>query len=232
MASTISEFVEDRFPLDIAWGATGGPEWFTVVASTASGFEQRNINWENARGRWTVAHELKTHEQLDDLIAFFRAVRGKAVGFRFRDWTDFSTDMPNTVGSAAQLADPDGLPPQGSMTPHQFATGNLSTDYQLYKTYVLAESGEQYSRPITKPVDGAVRIYVEGVLQTEGVDYTLDYTTGIVSFTDPIPYDDVITWDGLFDVPVRFDADHMPVSMSYFESNDWTGIPVVELRLV
>ena len=236
MASTILEFVEDRFPLDIAWGAVGGPEWFTVVATTAAGFENRNINWENARGRWSVAHELKNHEQLDALIAFFRAVRGKAVGFRFRDWTDYSTDMPNTVGSDAQLADVDGLPPQGSMTPVTFAASTTLgyTDFQLYKPYQLAVSGELYWRPIRKPVSGALRIYLDAVLQVEGGgdDFTVDYTTGIVTFNAPVLQGQVLTWDGLFDVPVRFDADHMPVSMAHFQANDWQGIEVLELRLV
>lgn len=232
----LSEFVEDRFPLDIAWGAVGGPEWFTAVATTAAGFEQRNVNWENARGRWTVAHELKTHEQLDVLLAFFRAVRGKAIGFRFRDWTDFSTDMPNTVGSDAQLADPDTLPPDGSMTHAEFCDSATSaiTDYQLYKPYVLTVSGEEYLRPIRKPISGAVRIYVDDVLQVEGGgdDYTIDYTTGIVSFIASFIGGEVLSWDGLFDVPVRFDADHMPVSMAHFEASDWQGIEILELRLV
>ena len=235
MPLPILEFVEDRFPLDIAWGAVGGPEWFTVIASTASGFEQRNINWENARGRWAVAHELKTHEQLDALIAFFRAVRGKALGFRFRDWSDYSTDMPNTVGSTAQLADPDGLPPDGSMT-HAWigASSSFLTDYQLTKPYELAVSGELYQRPITKPVEGSVRIYIDDVLQTEGPgdDYTIDYTTGIVTFIVGLVGAEDLSWDGLFDVPCRFDSDHMPVSMSFFEASDWQGIEILELRLV
>lgn len=234
-SGAISEFVEDRFPLDIAWGAVGGPEWFTVVATTSSGFEQRNVNWENARGRWNVAHELKTHAQLDALIAFFRACRGKAVGFRFRDWTDYSTDMPNTVGSNAQLADPDGLPPDGTMTPVQFGTASgVLTEYQLYKPYQLAVSGEIYLRPIRKPIDGALRVYVNDVLQVEGGgdDFTVDYTTGIISFNSPLVSSDAMTWDGLYDIPVRFDEDHMPISMSFFEASDWQGIEILELRLV
>ena len=39
--------------------------------------------------RWDVASGLKKQAQIDELIAFFRARRGKAYGFRFKDWTDF-----------------------------------------------------------------------------------------------------------------------------------------------
>lgn len=223
--------VEDRFPEDISWGAIGGPEWFTVIATTAGGFEQRNVNWEDARGRWVVAHELKTHTQLDTLIAFFRAMRGPAIGFRFRDWSDFSTDMPATVGSAAQEADLDGLPPDGSMTHATFATADSgTTDYQLVKPYTLGS--ETYNRPIKKPISGAVRIYEDGVLQTEGggADYTIDYTTGIVSFNAAFAGGEVLSWDGLFDVPVRFEDDHMPISMEHFNTSEWQGIKITELR--
>ena len=59
----------------------------TVVAISA-GHEKRNVNWSEARGRWDVASGLKKQAQIDELIAFFRARRGKAYGFRFKDWTD------------------------------------------------------------------------------------------------------------------------------------------------
>jgi hypothetical protein len=52
-------------------------------------YEQRNINWSSARGRWDVASGLKKQTQLDTLIAFFRARKGRAHGFRFKDWTDY-----------------------------------------------------------------------------------------------------------------------------------------------
>lgn len=82
-------FHEVRFPDDIAYGATGGPAYSTSVVVTASGYEQRNMNWSAARGSWDVSSGLKKPSQLDLLIAFFRARKGKAYGFRFKDWTDY-----------------------------------------------------------------------------------------------------------------------------------------------
>jgi uncharacterized protein (TIGR02217 family) len=46
--------------------------------------EKRNVNWSEARGRWDVASGLKKQQQLGELIAFFRARKGKAYGFRFK----------------------------------------------------------------------------------------------------------------------------------------------------
>jgi uncharacterized protein (TIGR02217 family) len=74
----MSGFHEVPFPDNIAYGATGGPEFATTVVATASGHEKRNINWTQARGRWDVASGLKKQAQIDELIAFFRARRGRA----------------------------------------------------------------------------------------------------------------------------------------------------------
>ncbi len=91
-------FHEIRFPSDIAFGSTGGPEFSTDIIITHSGYEQRNSNWASARARYNVAHGVKTQAQLDTLIAFFRARKGRAHGFRFKDWTDFVANS-QTLGT-------------------------------------------------------------------------------------------------------------------------------------
>ena len=50
----MTDFHEIRFPDNIAYGATGGPEFATTVVVTGAGHEQRNVNWAEARGRWDV----------------------------------------------------------------------------------------------------------------------------------------------------------------------------------
>ena len=54
----MSSFHEVRFPDNVAYGATGGPEFATTVVATGSGHEKRNVNWAQARGRWDVASRL------------------------------------------------------------------------------------------------------------------------------------------------------------------------------
>lgn len=82
-------FHDVRFPDAIARGATGGPEYSTDIITVASGFEQRNINWQASRARYDIGTGIRTREQMAEVIAFFRARKGRAYGFRFRDWTDF-----------------------------------------------------------------------------------------------------------------------------------------------
>ena len=79
---------EVRFPDNIAYGATAGP------SSDHGGGDRRRARAAQRRlGRGARplgrVEGLKDQAQLDDLIAFFRARKGKAYGFRFKDWTDY-----------------------------------------------------------------------------------------------------------------------------------------------
>lgn len=197
-------FVEVRFPTDISYGSLGGPEYSTDIIEMSSGHEQRNINWSQARGRYNVAHGVKTQAQLDALITFFRARKGMAHSFRFKDWTDYQV--------AGQV----------------IGTGDdAQADFQLVKTYTNGAVTE--TRIITKPVTGTVTLYVDGVEQTSGV--TIDYTTGEVSFDIAPAEGDVITADFEFDVPVRFNTDRLSASLDTYGSLSWSDIPLLEVRI-
>jgi uncharacterized protein (TIGR02217 family) len=197
-------FVETRFPEDIAYGSSGGPEYSTDVVSTVSGHEQRNVNWHDARARYNVAHGVKTQAQLDALIAFFRVRKGRAHGFRFKDWTDFSaTNQLLGVANGSQ------------------------TEFQLVKHYDSGSTRE--TRHIHKPVEGTVKIYVDSALQEEGV--SVDYTTGMVSFANAPDEDAQISADFEFDVPVRFDTDRLSARLEQYGAYSWNEIALVELRI-
>lgn len=145
-------FAEVQFPSDISYGATGGPMFLTDVVATVSGHEQRNSKWSQARARYNVASGVKTETQWQALIAFFRARRGKAVGFRFKDWGDFKAVNQPLLSIGG-------------------------TQYQMVKQYV---SGAVVSeRIITKPVAGTVKLYRNSLLQASG--WSIDTTTGIIT---------------------------------------------------
>ena len=145
-------FVEVQFPGDISYGATGGPMFLTDVVATVSGHEQRNSKWSQARARYNVASGVKTETQWQALISFFRARRGKAVGFRFKDWGDFKAVNQPLLSLGG-------------------------TQYQLVKQYV---SGAVVSeRIITKPVAGTVKLYRNSILQASG--WSINTTNGIIT---------------------------------------------------
>jgi uncharacterized protein (TIGR02217 family) len=199
----IMGFVEIQFPTDISYGSSGGPEYATDVVASSSGYEQRNVNWAEARARYNVAHGVKTKAQLDTLIAFFRARKGRAYGFRFKDWTDYQANATLGVG--------DGI----------------KTQYQLIKTYNSGAVTE--TRTITKPVSGSVQVYKNAVLQTTGV--TVDTARGTVTFAVAPPAGQVITAGFQFDVPVRFDTDRLSASLDAYGIHSWQDIPLVEVRV-
>lgn len=197
-------FIEIQFPADISYGSHGGPQYSTDVVENFAGYEQRNSNWSEGRAKYNVAHGVKTPEQLEELIAFFRARKGKAYGFRFKDWTDYQgINQLLGVGDGERVSFP------------------------LLKHY--SSGGITEVRTITKPVDGTVALYLDSILQTSG--YTVNYSTGIVTFTSAPASGINITADFEFDVPVRFDTDELDASIDDFGTRSWTDIPLVEVRL-
>lgn len=197
-------FVETRFPTDIAFGSAGGPEYSTDIVITQGGYEQRNVNWSQARARYNVAHGVKTQAQLDALIAFFRARKGRADGFRFKDWTDFQAAGQN------------------------IGTGNGSaTVFQLKKLYTNGSVTE--TRLITKPVAGTIAVYKDGVLQSG--TYTANTANGQITFSAAPANGVAITADFQFDVPARFDTDRLSATLDTYGSHSWQDIPIVEIRV-
>ena len=95
------------------------------------------------------------------------------------------------------------------------------------KRYV---SGNQtWTRAITKPVAGSVRIALEGVEQPSG--WSVDTTRGVVTFTTAPAAGAAVTAGFEFDVPVRFDTDALDVTLDLERLGSITSIPLIELRL-
>jgi len=198
------DFAEVRLPTDISFGSQGGPEYSTDVVILATGREQRNQNWEESRARFDISYGVKTPTQLATLITFFRARRGVFQGFRFKDKADFSATAQN------------------------LGTGNgTTTAFQLIKRYL--SGSDTYIRTITKPVSGTVKIYKDGILQGSG--WTVNTTTGVVTFTVAPANGVVVTADFEFDVPVRFNVDHLPTQFDLFEIGSAPVIELVEIRV-
>src|SRR4051812_21365480 len=82
-------FHEVRLSDELSSGATGGPGFHTTILTLASGFEQRNIDWSKTRATYDISLEGLEDAQIDALLAFWYARRGRAYGFRFKDWLDF-----------------------------------------------------------------------------------------------------------------------------------------------
>lgn len=194
-----------RFPERIAYGALGGPAFSTAIATSVSGREVRNIEWSYPLHHWDVSQGLRSQADYETLRAFFMAVRGRAHGWRFKDWADFSCLQAAGVVS-----------------------GLTATTFQMAKRYT---SGAQYlDRVISKPVAGTVTVYVSGV--PEGTA-SVDTATGIITIAGA-PAPATVAWAGEFDVPMRFDTDRLEGRIVARNASgllhEWAAIPIRETR--
>lgn len=210
-------FHEVRFPTDISRGATGGPERRTDVVVLGSGHEERNSRWADSRRFFNAGYGVRSVDDLQTVIQFFEERRGRLYGFRWKDHADFKSGLPLAATTP---------------TDQSIGTGDGSTSvFQLTKTYGGALA--PYSRDVTKPVAGTVKIAVDGAIQNEGSDYMVDASTGLVTFfVGSVPSAGVVVSAGFeFDVPVRFDSDRLEINLRSFEHGAIPSIPIVEVRL-
>jgi len=95
-----ASFHEVRFPLDVAFGAVGGPERRTEIVVLGSGREERNSRWAHARRRFNAGYGIRSLDDVATVIDFFEERRGRLYGFRFRDPTDWKSCPPSAERSA------------------------------------------------------------------------------------------------------------------------------------
>ena len=204
-----------RFPTNLSFGSTGGPERRTEVVTLANGFEERNTPWEHSRRRYDAGAGLRSPDDVDILIAFFEARRGRLHAFRWKDWSDFKSCRPSQLfdGTDQEIGRGDGV----------------TTVFQLIKTY--ASGAHSYARPIVKPVSGSVRIAIANDPKVEGVEYTVDHATGLITFVTPPDINAQVSAGFEFDVPVRFDTDSLQTTFATFQAGDVPDVPVVEVRI-
>lgn len=159
----MASFMESpRFPDDISYGVNFGPAFLTSVATNLGGFETRNKERSRALCRGDCSQAVKTDAQLKTLVTFFRSVAGRFSGFRFKDWSDFTSSEVDTVLTLIS----------GS-----------TTQYQLNKLYQTA-TGFSELRPLRKPVTGTMVLKDGGVAVTVGTStgqFTLDTSTGVIT---------------------------------------------------
>lgn len=205
-------FHEIRYPDSISRGAKGAPERRTRIVELASGDEERNASWANSRRRHDVSYGVRRADDLAAVVAFFEARNGRLHAFRFKDWSDYKSCLPSAAPAA---------------TDQIIGTGNGNTTaFQLVKTY--ASGAQSWARAILKPVAGTVTVSLNGIAQGSG--WSVNTTTGIITFTVPPTTGAVIRAGFKFDVPVRFDTDELPVTLNSERTGSIPSIPLIEVR--
>ena len=207
-------FHEVRLPARLAFGSTGGVERRTEIVTLGSGFERRSTPWAQGRRRYLIGANLRSLDDMAALTAFFEARQGRLYGFRFRDFADFRSCAPS-----------------GEITP---LDQNLGVGDGVLATFELSKGygGDEASpdRRIHKPVDGSVRVAVEGD-EVDPSAFEVDLTAGVVTLSAPPAAGAAVTAGFEFDVPVRFDADRIDVTLESFAAGRMAAVPLIEVRV-
>jgi uncharacterized protein (TIGR02217 family) len=214
-------FHEIQYPPENCWGTSGGPGFNTHVIVTDSGQEERVARWGQARRKYDIAESIKSNADLAYLLTFFMAREGAANGFRFKDWTDYASSSTHITH------EPDGV--AITDTDQSIGVGDgTTTTVQLIKTYT--NGGVTRNRTITKPVAGTTVVALDGTPQPTG--WTVNTTTGIITFS-VAPANGVVVSAGFeYDVPVRFGDEidgQLPISLDAYNSGS-VKIPIIEIR--
>jgi uncharacterized protein (TIGR02217 family) len=223
-------FFECEFPRKLSYRAIGGPGFSTIVNEGFSGYEQRNRNWSQSRGKWAVSLQTPTAfagqrmQFIDLLESFFLNVGGKCDAFRLFDHKDhWGVGQP-------------------------LGTGDGSTRvFQVQKTYTTG--ARSYVRPIKKligppatdyqgnPLALQLTVYLNGVATGA---FTVDCTTGLITFNSAPGAGVNITASFQYHYPVRLDTDEMAIQVeeSAFSTTSadgpmvsWGSVNLIEVRL-
>ena len=205
-------FDDIRFPPAISLRSSGGPERRTEIVTTASGREERNSRWADSRRRFNAGFGVKSLNDIHEVVAFFEERRGRLHAFRWKDHADFKSCAPQS-----------GISPTDQIV----GTGDGATaGFQLVKNY--GSGLRNYTRAITKPVAGSVVAAINGIIMT---GFTVNATTGIITFSVAPSIGQTVTAGFAFDVPVRFDTDQLSINLAHFGAGEIPEIPVVEVRI-
>lgn len=155
-APTLSAFHDVLFPLELSEGMVGGSIIPVRFIEMPSGREQRIKLSAGRRRSWSSDVLAANPTLISTAISFWNARDGGSYGFRFLDVNEYAvTDEP--------------LAPDGSPT------------VQLQKSYTSGAITR--TQTIYLPAPGAVTLKKNGSAITEGVNYTLDDLTGLVTLT-------------------------------------------------
>ncbi len=192
---SIAEIVINDFVKDAAYGhfdeqapLRKSKTWFTDVANYDTKKEQRNQTSESPIRAWPINWLWMDEAARDKLIELTDRAHGRALSFLYEDLDD------NLV----------------TVSDWSFTLTTGDTTTQLQQTYYKGEDEEWTEDRVRIQPSGkyAPTIKVDGNIKTEGVDFTLDDATGLITWTGHTPNTgEVITADFKFYFKVRLVSD-------------------------
>jgi len=218
-------FHEVRFPEQISYGSSGGPGFKSNIVEGDTHNIEVIQRLDSPQRSFDVAPGIASYEDVQTTIAFYMARQGAANAFRYKDWSDYTSNPrdPSFRGNVG-------------VRDQRIGTGDgVVVSFQLIKKYTSGSNTA--TRIIQKPVnineDGnhLLQVWVNGVELSESTDFTVDYATGIVLFAATPAVGQAVEASFEFDVPVRFDKDadtQLTQSLTSFGASEINPIVLME----
>lgn len=211
-------FRNQPLPGTISAGADASPIWQIDIARSKSGYEKRVARRSQALRKFTVPLNIRTLDDLHTVLSHFEAMNGPYYSFPFLDRLDFKSTPPEATN----------IP---TSTDCLIGTGDGTTAaFQLVKVYTSGSFTQ--IRDIQLPDTGTLLVSVNGVLKTETTHYTVDYATGIITFTGGnIPSGGQLVKAGFkFHCKVRYDSNDLQVTIEAYRAGSIPHIALIEVR--
>jgi len=193
-------FHDISLPKFIAIFAVGQFEFTNSYVSTLSGREVMSLDRGNSKQKYLIKNCRLSQAEFDQFNIFFRARRGMQFAFRLRDYGDYQVRKQFIA--------------QGT---------GLVSEFQLFKSY--DDSISPYVRIITKPVRDSIKLYI----RDEEIVGIINYDTGVITLNHPLPQDQILVADFIFDVAVRFNNNSFEYSYCDDGSIELSPIELVEV---
>ena len=187
-------------------------EGSTAIVELSSGAEERIQRWGETRLVANLGYAVKTYDDLKAILAFKRQRGHRAHSFRFWNPLDYSTNAANTPSdtSASHVTNVDEV----------IGTGDASNkSFQLVKRY--SDGAATIVRNLTKPIDGTIKVALNGVDQPSG--WLPNLSTGVITFTSAPGNGVEVTAGCQFNDEVRFESDESAVSIDAYENGTVVG---------
>ncbi len=210
-------------PGTISQGSEAAPVSLVDIARGPTGFDQRRSRRSRRLRRFNLAKNIRKANDINDLYAFFEVMNGPEHSFAITNILDDRSCKPENTPAAndAVIGSGDGA----------------NAVFQLKKQYKVTEVDGStvvaIDRNIYLPVSGTVLIAVDGVTKTETTHYTVNYATGVVTFTagnEPAVGVNNVTAGFKFREKVRFDTNDLSVVAEFVRVGSASSIPLIEVR--
>jgi uncharacterized protein (TIGR02217 family) len=213
--------ISATLPQCISAGSEGITSSAVDIITNPAGFDVRVQRRAGMRRKFTPTFSLRLQDgtpdtgTLYDLMRFWEICEGPLHSFAYHDRLDHKSCAPRATPSMLDCL---------------IGTGDGATaTFQMRKSYTLAATTRY--RTILLPKSGTVLISVDGVLKTETTHYTVNYLTGIVTFTGGnIPAAGKLVKAGFwFYCKVRFDSNDLSQTYEGFKTGAMGSIPLIEV---